>query len=153
MRYIVAKSDHTEAIHYVLQTTIRSVYPKYYPAEVVEFFCSLHCIEHVREGVASGHMGVLLGGNGEVVGTGCYDGNHITGVYVLPAWQGRGCGTQIIEQLEKLIEANHDTVCLEASLPAVCLYEHRGYRTVGHGVIDLEGGVKLVYEKMERQLK
>lgn len=152
MRYIAANKEHADAIHNALQSTIRSVYPKYYPAEVAEFFCKLHSIEHVREGIASGNMGVLLSDDGEVVGTGCYDGNHITGVYVLPDWQGRGCGTQIINRLEELIGADHDTACLDASLPAACLYEHRGYKTIGHGIMDLDNGVKLVYEKMEKQL-
>ena len=152
MNYLSATEDHTEAIHDVLQTTIRSVYPKYYPQAVVDFFCDLHSLEHVREGIASGHMGVAIDGDGNVLGTGCYNGNHITGVYVLPAFQGKGCGSQIIGKIEEAIAADHDTACLDASLPAACLYEHRRYKTVGHGVIDLDDGVKLVYEKMEKQL-
>ena len=32
------------------------------------------------------------------------------------------------------------------------LYEHRGYKTVGHGIYELENGVKLVYEIMEKRL-
>jgi len=42
---------------------------------------------------------------------------------------------------------------LDASLPAVCLYEHRGYKTVGHGIYELENDVKLVYEIMEKKLR
>ena len=42
---------------------------------------------------------------------------------------------------------------LDASLPAALLYEHRGYRTVGHGIIDLENDAKLVFEKMEKPLR
>ena len=99
----------------------------------------------------TGNMGVALDDAGSVVGTGCYDGNHITGVYVHPAFQGRGCGTLIIDRLEEEIAADYDVACIDASLPAACLYEHRGYKTVGHGVIELDEGVKLVYEKMEKQ--
>lgn len=153
IRYVPATEDHTVGIHCVLQTTIRGIYPKYYPQAVVDFFCDLHSLEHVREGIASGHMGVAIDSEGNVIGTGCYDGNHITGVYVLPDSQGKGCGTIIIDELEKAIAAEHDTACLDASLPAACLYEHRGYMTVGHGVIDLDDDVKLVYEKMEKRLR
>lgn len=153
VRYITATSDHAEAIHDVLQTTIRAVYPKYYPQAIVDFFCDLHSLDHVREGIASGHMGVALDDADNVVGAGCYDGNHITGVYVLPAYQGRGCGTLIIDRLEEAIGADHDVAVLDASLPAVTLYEHRGYKTIGHGVVELEDGVKLVYEKMEKRLR
>ncbi len=153
MRYVVASSEHAEAIHNVLQTTIRTVYPKYYPQEVADFFCDLHSLEHVKEGVASGRMGVALDEAGNVAGVGCCEGNHITGVYVLPACQGQGFGSLIIDRLEEAIGAVHDVACLNASLSAVCLYERRGYRTVGHGVIDLDGGAKLVYEKMEKRLE
>lgn len=153
MRYIKATEEHADAIHDVLQTTIRMVYPKYYPQEVVDFFCDLHNLEHVREGIASGHMGIVLDDVGAVVGTGCYDDNHITGVYVLPAYQGHGYGSYIIDQLEAVIGETHESAVLDASLPAASLYEHRGYKTVGHGVIDLENDVKLVYEKMEKQLR
>lgn len=151
MEYIAAKPCHAKGIHNVLQTTIRTVYPKYYPAEVAEFFCDLHSLDHVLEGIASGNMGVLVE-DGNVVGTGCADGNHITGVYVLPEHQGRGFGSYIIDCLEARIATSHDVACLDASLPAAALYEHRGYKTVGHGTIELENDVKLVYEKMEKRL-
>ena len=52
-----------------------------------------------------------------------------------------------------VISKKHDTVLLDASLSAVCLYEHRGYKTVGHGIYELPNDVKLVYEIMEKKLK
>lgn len=152
MKYVTATEAHADDIHRVLQTTIQSVYPKYYPAEVADFFCNLHSSDHVREGIASGNMGILIE-DGKVIGTGCFDGNHITRVYVLPTFQGKGCGSMIIDHLENLISKDHETVVLDASLPAASLYEHRGYRTTGHGTIDLENDVKLVFEKMERSLR
>lgn len=91
--------------------------------------------------------------NDVIVGTGCFDGNHITGVYVLPAYQNQGCGLHIMNCLEKKIVQKYDTAILDASLPAACLYEHRGYKTVGHGIYKLENDVKLVYEIMEKKLK
>ena len=99
MKYITATSDLADAVYNVLHTTIQSIYPKYYPREVVDFFCSHHSKEHVLEGIVTGNMGVLLDGR-EIMGTGCYDGNHITGVYVLPHYQKRGCGSQIMDCLE-----------------------------------------------------
>ena len=162
MEYLIATVEMADAIHNILHTTIRTVYPKYYPKEVVEFFCQLHSREHILEGIASGNMGVLLvdrddrddrDDRGLIVGTGCYDGNHITGVYVLPDYQKQGCGSRIMDCLETAILKKYDTVLLDASLSAVCLYEHRGYQTVGHGMIELQDDVKLVYEIMEKKLK
>ena len=44
-------------------------------------------------------MGVLIDRD-IIIGTGCYDGNHITGVYVLPNQQKQGCGSKIMDCLE-----------------------------------------------------
>ena len=151
MKYITATTEMADGIRDVLHTTIKTVYPRFYPKEVVDFFCNHHSREHVLEGIASGNMGVLMDED-VIIGTGCYYGNHITGVYVLPKYQNKGCGTMIIDHLEREIAKKYDSVELDASLAAVILYEHRGYKTVGHGKYDLENGVKLVFEKMRKQL-
>lgn len=150
MKYITAVPDMADAIYNVLHTTIKTIYPKYYPKEVVDFFCNHHSREHILGGIASGNMGVLMDGD-VIVGTGCYEGNHITGVYVLPSRQKQGCGSQIMDCLESEIAKKHRTILLDASLPGVSLYEHRGYKTVGHGKYELENDVKLVYEIMEKE--
>lgn len=152
MEYVTATPDMVNEIHDVLHTAIKEIYPQYYPVEVVGFFCRLHNKEHILEGIASGNMGVLVK-DGVIAGTGCFDGNHITGVYVLPAYQKRGCGSYIMNCLEAEIAKKHDKAILDASLPAACLYEHRGYKTVGHGMYELENDVKLVYEIMEKKIR
>ena len=152
MNYAAAASDMADEIYNVLHTVIKTIYPKYYPKEVVDFFCRHHSKEHILEGVASGNLGVRLDGNG-IVGTGCFERNHITGVYVLPSYQKQGCGSQIMNYLETEIAKKYEAAVLEASLPAVCFYENRGYQTVGHGMIELEHDVKLVYERMEKTWK
>ena len=152
MEYLTATVEMADAIHNILHTTIRTVYPKYYPKEVADFFCQHHSREHILEGIASGNMGVLMNSD-IIIGTGCYDGNHITVVYVWPDYQKQGCGSRIMDFLEMEISKKHDTALLDASLSAVCLYEHRGYKTVGHGIIELQNDVKLVYEIMEKKLK
>lgn len=151
MKYIIATAEMADDIYAILHTTIKTIYPKYYPKEVVDFFCEHHSKEHILEGIASGNMGVLLVDK-DIVGTGCFDGNHITGVYVIPRYQKQGCGSEVMNCLEKEIVKKYDTAILEASLPAVSLYEHRGYKTVGHGMYELENDVKLVYEIMEKKL-
>lgn len=151
MKYITASSDMANSVYDILHTAIKTVYPKYYPKEVVDFFCRHHSKEHILAGIASKNTGVLWDGN-VIVGTGCFDGNHITGVYVLPCYQGQGFGTLIMNCLENEISKKYDTAALDASLAAVCFYEHRGYKTVGHGICELENDVKLIYEMMEKTL-
>lgn len=97
-------------------------------------------------------MGVLIY-NDMIVGTGCFDNNHITGLYVLPSYQKQGFGSYILKCLETEIAKKHDKVVLDASLSAVFLYEHKNYKTVSHGMCELENDVRLVYEIMEKNLK
>lgn len=56
MEYLTATAEMADAIHHILHTTIRTVYPQYYPKEVTDFFCRHHSREHILEGIASGNM-------------------------------------------------------------------------------------------------
>ena len=152
MDYIKATEKDLEQITALVQETIKTVYPKYYPKEVVDFFSHLHCLENIRKDVEDGRVGILKKDN-EIVGTGCYKENHITRVYVKPTAQKQGYGSFIMECLEKEIGLQYETVNLDASLPACCLYEKRGYKTVKHERWNAENGVVLVYEIMEKHLQ
>ena len=151
MRYQKATENDVEQILELVQTTITKVYPKYYPKEVVDFFCSLHCKEKIKEDICQGNVSVLLV-DGRLVGTGSYQDNHITRVYVYPDFQGKGYGSRIMEALEAEISLTYDNVYLDASLPASHLYEKRGYRTIKHDKWKVENDVVLVYEVMEKPL-
>ncbi|MBP3578938.1 MAG: GNAT family N-acetyltransferase [Lachnospiraceae bacterium] len=151
MEYIKATEQDVEQITALVQKTIKTIYPKYYPKEVVDFFRELHCQENISKDVEDGRVGVLKVDN-ELVGTGCFKENHITRVYVKPSAQKRGYGSYIMECLENEIASQYDTVNLDASLPACCLYEKRGYKTVKHERRNVANGVVLVYEVMEKRL-
>lgn len=151
MEYIRATEENKEQIFQLVQDTITAVYPKYYPKEVVDFFCGHHSLESIVMDIKSGCIGVLLDDN-RLVGTGSRKNNHITRVYVNPAFQGRGYGSYIMNCLEDEIALNYDTVCLDASLPASHLYECRGYITIKHEKRIVENGAILVYEIMEKRL-
>ncbi len=70
MKYIPAVTEMANDIYHVFYTTIRTVYPKYYPKEAVDFFIQLHNKEQIRKRIASEHIGVLTDGS-TIVGTGC----------------------------------------------------------------------------------
>lgn len=151
MEYIKAAENEAEEILMIVQDTIRTIYPLYYPEEVVEFFCSLHCGENIARDIKAGLIGVLRDGN-RIVGTGCCRDDHITRVYVKPEYQGRGYGSYIMQCLENEIGAKYDMAYLDASLPASHLYEKRGYRTIRHEKWNVENGRVLVYEVMAKPL-
>ena len=105
------------------------------------FFLSLHSCEAIVEDIGCGRVGILV------------DGNHITRVYVAPEFQGRGVGSFIMQHLEDEIAREHATAALDASLPAVGLYERRGYRTQRHERFPVENNAVLVYAMMEKDLQ
>lgn len=151
MKYIKAIEENIESVYKIVQNTVKTIYPKYYPREVVDFFCELHNRENIAKDIRNGNVGILVEGN-QVVGTGSHEGNHITRVYVLPEFQGNGYGSFIMQCLEEEIDKKYRTVLLDASLPASALYEHRGYHTVKHEKYSVEDDVVLVYEIMEKTL-
>ena len=151
MEYIKAIEKDIDAVYELVQETVKTIYPKYYPKEVVDFFCGHHCKENIVRDVEEGQVGILVV-DGTMVGTGCYKDNHITRVYVKPEYQGRGYGSFIMQCLETDIAKQYEAVELDASLPASHLYEKRGYKTVKHEKWNVENGVVLVYEIMEKKL-
>ena len=58
MEYIKATETDLEYIVMLVQETIKTIYPKYYPKEVVEFFCELHCQENIVKDIEAGVVGV-----------------------------------------------------------------------------------------------
>ena len=150
MEYIRATKEDGAQIFDLVQRTIKSVYPKYYPKEVVDFFCELHSRKNIAADIENGSVGVIRNGN-QIVGTGSYKENHITRVYVAPEYQKQGYGSYIMQCLENEISLNYDTVCLDASLPASHLYENRGYKTIKHEQWSVENDVILVYGIMDKK--
>lgn len=149
MEYKKATEKDAEKITELVQNTIRTIYPKYYPKEVVNFFCNLHKFENILDDIRNGYVGILTD-NDTIIGTGCSKENHITRVYVHPRFQKQGYGSYIMQCLENNIALNYDSVCLDASLPAAHMYEKRGYKTIRHDKWEVENGVVLVYEVMEK---
>jgi len=86
LEYIEATKEHAEQIYRLVQETIQAIYPKYYPMEVVRFFCNHHSREKIVRNITDGYVGMLLVDN-KLVGTGSYKDNHITRVFVAPAFQ------------------------------------------------------------------
>lgn len=134
----------------IVQGTKAVIYPHYYTKPVVEFFGRLHSIDHITGDIEDGLINVLIS-DGIIVGTGSQKDSHITRVYVLPEYEGRGFGSEIMEHLEKEIFAEYAFCELDASLPAAIFYEHRGYRTITHKKYDIGNGEAMIYEIMRKE--
>lgn len=151
MTYELATIDELQAVYDIVQHTIKTVYPKFYPVEVVDFFSNLHSMDAIRNDIENGYVSVLKI-DSKIVATGCFVDNHITRVYVLPEHQKKGYGTYIVKSIEANITLDYDKAYLDASLPAARLYEKLGFKTTKHEQYPVENGVVLAYEIMEKEL-
>ena len=105
MEFRKAKKENLEQVYELVQETIREVYPKYYLKEIVDMFREFHNKERIAQDVEAGNVYILFD-EGNLIGTGTINANHITRVYVWPRFQGRGYGTFIMKCLEELIREN-----------------------------------------------
>ena len=106
-------------------------------------------MEAISKDIKNGRVGVLKI-EGKIVATGCFAEKHITRVYVLPEYQGKGYGTFIMKNIEEQIGSKYDKAYLDASLPAVQFYEKLGFSTIRHERYTVKNGAVLVYEVMEK---
>lgn len=151
MEYLKAKEDDLEQIYQLVQDTIQAIYPKYYPHEVVEFFCNLHSKENIATDIEDGSVRALFLDNC-LIGTGTFIENHISRLFVLSNLQNNGYGSYIMKCLEEEIALHHNVALLDASLSATLFYEHKGYRTIFHNELSINNGFCLVYGVMEKAL-
>lgn len=145
----LANKSQADVVKEIVDRTIREIYPKYYPQEVVQFFLDWHSLPHIEKDVAEGRVWLALQGE-KIVGTGTIDGNTITRVYVLPECQGTGAGSAMMEHLEQEIFKTYDTVEIEASLSAVRFYNRRKYVPFEHMEHQAPNGKILPYDVMRK---
>ena len=56
MIYELAKPEDIQAVYNVVQHTIKTIYPKYYPMEVVDFFCGHHSEDAIETVLCNGEL-------------------------------------------------------------------------------------------------
>ena len=130
-----------EAVRDITQTTIRTVYPNYYPEGAVEFFSAHHSDEKIREDIKKGSV-YLLEDEGETVGTVTVAENGINRLFVLPLYQHKGYGRALMDY----------AVVIDASLPAKSIYLKRGYKETEYNKIKTSNGDYLCYDVMRLDL-
>jgi GNAT superfamily N-acetyltransferase len=147
-----ASGGDFELVRSIVSGTIQAVYSAFYPEDVVKFFLDHHDDEAIRRDIAEDNV-FLLDVDGATVGTGTIHGNEITRVFVTPAHQRKGYGTQIMRELESIIARTSRVARLDSSLPGYNLYLKLGYRPVAYKMISTPGGQVLCYHEMEKTLR
>ena len=146
-----AKEIDFDSVKNITQTTIWSVYPKYYPSGAVQFFSNHHSDDRIRADIVA-EIIFLIEVDGTAIGTVTVADNEINRLFVLPDFQRKGYGRELMDFAEEIIRKKHDHIILDASLPAKQIYLKRGYVTAKYNMIETENGDYLCYDVMEKHL-
>ena len=139
MNIIPATAADFETIRRITQETIRTVYPRYYPAGAVDFFLAHHNDAAIERDIRKNIVFLCISDNGDAVGTVTVSGNEIGRLFVLPDRQE--------------IARNNEFAVLDVSFSAKAIYLKRGYEAVGWHVIETETGDFLCFDEMRRKLR
>lgn len=151
MNIRIANEFDFESVKRITQTTIKAVYPKYYPSGAVQFFCDHHSDEKILEDIKANRVYLIENEENEV-GTVTICGNEINRLFVLTKYQHMGYGRALMDFAEKMISKETDTVVLDASLPAKKIYLLRGYKATDYNMIKTDNGDYLCFDVMERHV-
>lgn len=135
----------------ISEVTISEIYPHYYPKGAVDFFLTYHSEANIFSDIRLNRVFLCLDAKQNVVGTVTIKTNEICRLFVLPSYQGKGYGTELLDHAEKEISCHYSKIVLDASLPAKKIYLHRGYRDVEFNIIATENSDFLCYDVMEKR--
>ena len=146
-----AESIDFDAVKNITHTTIREVYPRYYPKGAVAFFLAHHNDAAIMEDIAGG-MVFLLENDREAAGTVTLKDGEIGRLFVLPACQGKGFGGALLDFAEQFLSRGCACIRLHSSLPAKSIYLKRGYAHVSSHAVAAGNGDYLCYDVMQKSV-
>ena len=152
MKIIIACPDDFNRIREITQTTIKQVYPMYYPAGAADFFSKYHSDENIREDISAGKVYILKDADA-AVGTVTISEDSINRLFVLPEYQHKGYGRALLDFAEKKVLESFGHVQIDASFPAKRIYKLRGYKEIEYNIIETENGDYLCYDVMRLERK
>ena len=136
----------------ISELTISEIYPHYYPKGAVDFFLEHHSEENILDDIKKNRVFLCLDTSQNIIGTITVKGNEICRLFVLPDYQSKGFGTEMLDFAERIISEQYSRVVLDASLPAKQIYLKRGYRDVKFNIITAGGSDFLCYDVMEKKI-
>lgn len=148
MEIVLAHEDDLNTVRKITQTTIKQIYPMYYPAGAVDFFSKHHSDEHIREDISGKKVYILNDGDASV-GTVTVSENSINRLFVLPEYQNKGYGKALLDFAEEKIFSSYDHIRIDASFPAKRIYKIRGFKETEYNMIKTENGDYLCFDVMQ----
>lgn len=139
-------------VKHIAESAISEIYPHYYPKGAVEFFLEHHSKEKISDDIKRNRVYLCFDTLQNAVGTVTVKNNEICRLFVLPAYQGRGFGREMLDFAERIIFEQYANALLDASLPAKQIYLKRGYRDIRFNIITAENNDFLCYDVMEKKI-
>ena len=151
MCVVRASAADIKTVQYIVEVTIKDIYPHYYPSGAVEFFLQHHNEGNIVKDIDAGDV-YLCFDSKRAVGTVTVKGNEICRLFVLPDAQGNGYGRDLLRFAENAVSAKYDAIVLDASLPAKAIYMKKGYVQTEYHAIHTPSGDYLCYDVMCKRI-
>ena len=151
MNIQIATLSNLYEIHKLVETTIKTIYPKYYNKKIVEFFLKLHNKENISTDIKNNRVYILIDNN-KVIGTASLLENHISRVFILPEYQNQGYGSKIMDFLETKIRLNYDYSVLESSIPSKEFYKNRNYEKLDEETLLIDNDFYFSFDVLKKNL-
>lgn len=135
----------------ITHITISVIYSHYYAIGVVDFFLKHHSRQNILTDIQNGIVWLLEQDN-SLVGTVTVKENAVNRLFVLPEYQSRGFGSQLMDFAEKKIAESFDRIHIDSSLAAKEMYLKRGYKEKQTCKMIADNGDILVYDEMEKMI-
>ena len=147
------RKEDADEVAQVIAETLRESNSKDYPKEYIEYNIASHSADELLKAAEERHIYVVSEGQ-RIVGTGGIAGywgskteSILLTIFVLPEFQGKGIGRQIIKTLEQDEYAlRAKRIEIPASITGVEFYRKLGYDYKG-GVKELDDGKLYRLEK------
>ena len=86
----------------ISEVTISEIYPHYYPKGAVDFFLEHHSKGNILDDIKKGIVYLCFDASQNAVGTVTIKNNEICRLFVLPSYQNKGVGTEMLDFAEKM---------------------------------------------------
>lgn len=148
---MIKKAELTdlETVKDIVRSSIKAVYPRYYPAGAVEFFLSWHSDERITRDLSAGRVYIRYESN-VPAGTVTVSKNEVDRLFVRPELQHRGIGRELLAFAEAEIKKESPVAILCASLPAKPMYLDHGYGVIRTDTADCANGDVMCYDVMAK---
>lgn len=147
---IEATLAYAQSLQSLLERTILHTYPFYYAKGAVDFFICRHNLWAIQSDIMNSQVYVYEI-NDEIIGSVTVKQDEIYRLFVLPEYQHRGYGEELLTFAEKKLTEKNVLLRLDASLPSKDFFLKRGYKEKAYRKIQLDTGDFYCYDVMTKK--